>query len=286
MRDFEALYHEMSPEEVEEAVVELSGKAFVDPQTGRSPQEIELLFEYMHGLTTLARHGEAGKVFNALRGIIDDFRQRTSDSTDSLQYFYEWSLLALKLTPESRNAFVSMPLYHELLETFDHGPAELRYRGVQARTQLLRHLEFWLGKDGSLDVLSEEDRDFIRAAREDYEGLHEAALEDCEERGDFLAVVRLYRNAAQYYLLLAKPNDAIVSLKEAIEYLPDTPEYHEADKADLLMQIGQIFVGYKKFQPALKYFEQAREIYESGGEDLEMLAYQAEGWIDEVRKKL
>jgi tetratricopeptide (TPR) repeat protein len=286
MRDFEALYHDMTPEEVAEAVAELETKVQVGPETGRDAAEIESLFEYMQGLKALDRHAEAGKVFGALRGIIDDYRSRMHDSVESLEFFFAWSLLALNLANESRNSFISMPLYHELLTTFDAGPVELRYRGVQARVQLMRHIEIWLGKEGSMGALSEEDTAFVQAARDDYEALHEAAVEDCEAREDFRAVVRLYRNAAQYYLLLQKPNDAIVSLKEAIEYLPDTPDYHEADKADLFLQIGQIFVGYKKYAVALKYFEQARDIYEAGGEELEMLAYQAEGWMDEVRKKL
>ncbi len=286
MRDFEALYHDMAPEEVEEALAELEPRIQLTPTEGRSAKEIESLFEYMQGLSTLNRHAEAAEVFTALRGIIDDYRHRHAEAVDGLEYFYEWSTLALKLTPESRSTFVSMPLYHELLETFDNGPVALRYRGVQARAQLVRHVEFWLDKNGSLENLSEEDQAFIKAARDEYEALHEAAVDDCVEREDFLPVVRLYRNAAQFYLLQQKPNDAIVCLKEAVEYVADTPDYHETDKADLLLQIGQVFLGYTKFDIALRYFDQAYKIYEEAGEDFEIQMYQVEGWMDEARKRM
>jgi tetratricopeptide (TPR) repeat protein len=286
MRDLDALYHDMAPEEVEEAVAALESEVQVLPTEGRSAQEIERLFEYMQGLNTLNRHAEASQVFLALRGIIDDYRARHTDALDGLEYFFEWSMLALKLTTESRSTFVSMPLYYELLETFDDGPVGLRYRGVLARGQLTRHIEFWLSKGGNLASMPEEDQAFVQAARDDYENLHEAAIDDCIERDDNLAVVRLYRNAAQFFLLLQKPNDAIACLKEAVEYLPDTPEYHPTDKADMLLQIGQIFVGYTKYEISLRYFDQAFTIYEAAGDDFEIQMYQVEGWIEEAKRKM
>ncbi len=286
MRDFEALYHDMEPEDVEVHIAQLESKVNVEPQEGRSAPEIDLLFEYMQGLKKLDRHEEASAVFGSLRGIIDDFRKREEGSILGHEYFFEWSMLALSLVTESRSSFVTMHLYRELLETFDNGPETLRYRGVQSRGQLLRHVEYWLGKGGDMEVLEDDDREFIQAARDEYEALSEAAIDDCVDREDYVAVVRLYRNAAQYYLLLKKANEAIVALKEAIEYLPDTPDYHEVDKADMLLQIGQIFLGYGKNEIAIRYFSQAIEIYEKEGEEFEMQVYQAEGWIEEAKKRV
>lgn len=285
MRDFEAQYHEMHEDEIEPHVESLATKVQLEPYTGRSAKDIEELFEYMQGLIVLNRHEAAGKVFNALRPIIDDFRSKDPDGEPGLDYFYEWSLLALRLTPELRTDFVSLPLYRELFETFDQGPLSLRYRGVQSRAQLLRHVDYWIGKGGNLDVLAEEDKAFIEEVRDTYEELSEAAIEEVLERDDYKAGVRLLRNAAQMYLMRQKPNDAIASFKEALEYLPMVPGYHESDSAEILMQLGQIFIGYGKLEVAKRYFTEALDIYERGGEEFEMLALQAEGWLEETIKR-
>jgi tetratricopeptide (TPR) repeat protein len=286
MRDFEAFYTEMNEEDVAPHVQELESQVKLEPATGRSAAEIEILFDYLTGLVVLSRHAEASTVFNALRPIVDDFRENHPQDPEGLDFFFEWSLLALRLTPESRSTFVSLPLYQELFETFDNGPVEQRYRGVQARAQLLRHYDFWQRKGGNPEVLSEEDRQYIQEAIEGYDALSDAALDEVLEREDHVTAIRLLRNAAQFYLMQKQPNDAIAALKEALEYLPLTPKYHVTDTADLQMQLGQIFMAYEKFEVAKRYFMQALETYEDSGEDYEMLAAQAEGWVDEAQRKL
>jgi tetratricopeptide (TPR) repeat protein len=286
MRDFEALYTEMQAEDIEPHVEELEAKIGPKPFSANSPGEIERLFEYMQGLIMLNRHAEASAVFTALRPIIDTYRENHPDSEAALDYFFEWSMLALRLTVESRSTFVSLPLYHELLETFDNGPVALRYRAVQARAQLVRHLDFWIGKGGNPDNLEAEDMAFIRLAKDEYVERSEAAIEEVLEREDYVAAVRLLKNAAQFYLMMNRPNDVIAAFKEALEYVPLTPNYHESDLADIYMQLGQVFMGYKKFDVAKRYFTQARDIYEAGGDDLEMLAFQADGWVEEVSRKI
>lgn len=286
MRDFEAFYIEMQSEDIEKHVQELETQVGAAPYAAETPQGIETLFEYVQGLIMLNRHAEASAVFNSLGPIVDAYRENHPDQDDGLDYFFEWSMLALRLTQESRTAFVTMPLYHELFDTFDNGPVTLRYRGVQARGQLIRHLEFWLGKGGNFENLPEEDRAFIQTARDEYDARSEAAIEEVLEREDYVAAVRLLRNAAHFYLMMNRPNDVIASYKEALEYVPLTPNYHESDSADIYMRLGQVFMGYKKFEVAKRYFIQARDIYEAGGEELEMLAFQADGWVEEVSKKI
>lgn len=286
MRDFEAQYTEMAAEDMEAHVQQLGTSISLSPTQGRTAEEIERMFDYLHGLSQTGQHEAAAKGFTALREIIDDFREREGETAVALEFFFEWSMLAVKVSPESRSTFACMPIYLEMLDTFDEGPEETRYRGVLARGQFLRHIEFWLGRHGSLDVLSEDDRRFIAEVRDQYPDLHEAAVDAAIDREAYEAVVRLFRNGAQAFLLLKRPNDAIRCLKEAIEYLPDTPGFHPSSQADLLMQLGQVFIGYNKLEVALKYFEQAREIYEEAGEDHEMQAYQAEGWIEDVRKRM
>jgi tetratricopeptide (TPR) repeat protein len=286
MRDFEAFYTEMHEEDIAPHVQELEPLVKLEPQAGRTAVEIETLFDYMTGLVMLTRHEEASTVFTALRPMIDDYRETHPDDPEGLEFFFEWSLLALRLTPESRSAFVSLPLYVELFETFDTGPLQLRYRGVQARAQLVRHYDFWMRKGGNPDQLSEEDRQFIQDAIDGYDALSEAALDEVMEREDHVTAIRLLRNAAQFYLMQKRPNDAIAALKEALEYIPHTPKYHITDTADLQMQMGQIFLAFEKYEVAKRYFMQALETYEASGEDYEMLAAQAEGWVDEAQRKM
>ncbi len=156
---------------------------------------------------------------------------------------------------------------------------------MQSRAQLLRHYNYWLGQGGNEELLADEDKEFVQTSIAEYDDTWDAAYEIAEADEDYVIIVKLFRNASQYYLQTQQPNDAIACLKDALEEIPKTPDYHPSDSAELLMQIGQLFMAFKKWDIAIRYFNQALEIYHEGGEELEMLAFQAEGWIEEANKK-
>lgn len=286
MQDFAAYFESLSDAQKETEVRALQTCVAEFPSSGLKSDEIESLFKYMHGLQSQGNIEEAAKIFHSLKPIIDAFRAEAEHEEAGLEYFYEWSTMALVLTPESMKSFVSLPLYQEMLEAFDNGPEKLRYRGVQVRCQLLSHFNFWLNKGGKEEDLEEEDHNFITDSIAEYDDLWELAYEFASANEDHDVLVKIFKNASQYHLIRNEPNDAIGCLKDALEHLPNTQNYQAADSADLLMQIGRLFMAFNKPQIAIRYFNEAIEIYHEGGEDLEMLAFQAEGWIEEAKKKL
>lgn len=286
MADYESRMQQMAPEDVDALIRQYESGLAPDTERPRSTEEVEQLFELMTAHSTQGDHARAGQLFALLRDVITDYRARNVDEEKGLEYLIDWSLLALRFTPESRDEFVCMPIYRELFAAIDAGPASLKYRKVQAQSQLHRHYLYWLNNGGDTEALAEDELAFLQAAEGEYAANLEATLEAYEEAGDNGIMIKLHRNAAQFALMQQQPNDAIRHLKATRDLLPEMEDYHPADLGDVNLEIGRIFMSYKKYEVSLRYFNEALDIYREGGEELEMFAYQAEGWIEEVRKMM
>jgi tetratricopeptide (TPR) repeat protein len=239
----------------------------------------------LHAKTAIGAHEEAAVLFDRLDEAVENYREQGEDEEKGLRYLIEWSLLALRFTPEQRDDFVCMPIYDRLFEALETGPEKLRFQKVRAQLQLIRHYEFWQTKGGKQDKLPPEDLKKLEDAVSTFPEIAEASIEAHLEQEAWDAVIRLNRYATSYYLTNNQPNHGIRLLKSSLEHLPKTEDYHAADSADLHLQLGQIFLQYKKWDVAIKYFRNALAIYDEGGEDLEMFKYQAEGWIEEAEKR-
>jgi tetratricopeptide (TPR) repeat protein len=286
MRNFDEVFQEMDPDKIFDRVEELETELQPDEKKEFPEEEIEGLFELLHGLAATGNHERAAMIFHVLRDAVLDFRSREGiDQEKGLRYLIEWSLLALRFTPEERNSFVCMPIYDDLFAAIETGPESLRFQAVRAQLQLIRHYEFWQGKGGKINKLPEEDREKLENASETFPDAIEAARDDEEEKENWNTLIRLNRYAISFYLGQKQPNEAIRCIKSSLEHLPQSEDYHPADSGDLLLQLGSLFMEYKKWDAAIRYFEQAHQIYEEGGEDLEMFKFQAEGWIEEATKR-
>ncbi|MEM0997888.1 MAG: hypothetical protein AAGN35_12435 [Bacteroidota bacterium] len=285
MRNYDEQFEQMDPEAIFDRVAKLENEVDFSPEKERKGEEIEALFELLHGKTAIGAHEEAAELFDLLDGAVERYRTSGQDAEKGLRYLIEWSLLALRYTPEQRDDFVCMPIYDRLFAAISEGPEKLRFQQVRAHLQMIRHYEFWQGKGGKPERLDEEDRIKLEEAVASFPDSAEATIEAHLEREDWDAVIRLNRYATSFYLGKNRPNDAIRRLKSSLEHLPQTEDYHEADSADLHLQLGRIFLEYKKWDVAIRYFRNARDIYAAGGEELEMFGYQAEGWIEEAEKR-
>ncbi|HHG84059.1 MAG TPA: hypothetical protein ENJ82_04855 [Bacteroidetes bacterium] len=285
MRDYEAEFEQMDVEAIFERVKTLEANLHTATTAPHNAAEIEQMFELLHGFSASGQHEKAAQVFEQLHLAIADYRSQEENQEKALHFLIDWSLQALRFTPEQQDTFVCMPIYTDLFAAIEAGPASMKYQAIRGQLQMIRHYEFWQSKGGNPEKLAEADQATLENAVSSFPEAVEAAIEAEQATETWEALVRLCRYASSFSLSKRKPNDAIGHLKMALQYLPETKEYHIADAADLNMQLGTIFLEYKKYDVAIRYFGQAKSMYESGGEELEMFVFQAEGWVEEAEKR-
>lgn len=285
MRNYEAEFEQMDPDSIVQLVRELEAKLEPTVEKVRTPEEIEQTFELLHGYAAVGQHDKAAEVFDHLHSTIAEFRKRDVDAEKALRFLIDWSLLALRYTPEQRETFVCLPIYKDLFAAIETGPEKMKYQAIRAQLQLIRHFDFWQSQGRNPEALPAEEREMLETAVSSFPETAEAALEKAQADEHWEALVRICRYASSFYLSARKPNEAIRSLKLAIQYIPQTENYHVADAADLNMQLGTVFLEYKKYDVSIKYFQTAKDLYESEGDELEMFAFQAEGWIEEAERR-
>ena len=284
MRDIEQQLQSLDEHEIE-AVASRHREAF----EGKNLQALDAqgltdLAEWMLAADRMGQHEQAANVFHMLNEGVNAYRERFPEDAAAMDPLIALYQFELRYMADSREHFDKWEVYQQLLKEVDEGPAAKRYRGLEIRILLMTAYRQWTGKGGRVDKLPKAAEVFMAEVESGYEALSDAEMEAAEERGDAAAVVSLFRNAAQFYFFAKQPNDAIACLKSALEELPKVPNYVEADSADLLMEIGQVFHTFKKFDVAMKYFQQALEIYERGDESLGMMVAKAEAWIETCKK--
>lgn len=282
----EAQIAELPIEERHQLADELAKKISLDSQKSYSKDEIEELFTFFRLAASVGDHENAGKVFQALQPILHSFFDAGSDPETAIDFLIEWSLLAISITTEKTDRFISMPVYLDLLDVLDNAPEEFQYKRGRVILQLSVHFQQWREKGGVDDDLADEDLSMLEDALELAEELMEEFLNTAEERGKIEEVLLGHRALFRYYLYVQKPNDAVAQMKAIMETLPQTADYHPSQLADAQIVLGQLFSQFKKWQTALKYFTLAKEQFEELGEEYEMNMYQAEGWMEECERHL
>lgn len=248
--------------------------------------QIQAAFEWMHALTQTGEHKLSSAVFHKLETAVQGWHSKHPGDSEAIGFFYEWGLMAIQLTPESKEQFVCIQLYRDLFEAIMEGPVTQHYRAVELKLQLLQHYNFWLERGGKAENLLEEDALMLDDAQPGFEGLYEDITDAAEEREDFDSACKLYRIAARYYFAMDQPNDGIGCLKAILEDLPNTSDYVPAAKGELLIEIGKVFMGFNKPSAALKYFQEAMEVYQTEGEEYEIQFLQAESWKENAIKTM
>jgi tetratricopeptide (TPR) repeat protein len=285
MRDINALIHSMDAETLRARLDALATTFSGHEGSGLGVAEIEDLFEWMLGSAHLGDQDSVLEIYHVLDAAILDYMERHPGSGESYDFLYEWSMVSIRYLQEQRDTFVYLPIYQDLFAALVNAPPTHAHLAVLTRLHLMRHFQHWQSNGGKTNKLSAEELAWIQDMQAGYEEASDTALEQAEARGDVEVVVRLYRDAAQFYFFTQQPNDGIACLKSAVEEMPKVPGYIPADSAHVLMEIGQVFLAFKKPAIALKYFTQAKDIYDASGESLEMEAHRAEGWIDECKKR-
>lgn len=285
MSTFREQLDHMDPEEIAGMSRKYAAELNLEAHEGKSSEEVEKFLEYLYVTMHLGDYEQASEIFATTELAIQDLVKRGEEPQKSMDLWIEWTLLALNFYQEEAQTFVCYPLYKALMDGFDLLDESVSWKRARVRLQLNHHYQHWLEQGGNADALDAEQRSFLEDLGQGFEEEYEQAMTEREEAEDWDALYKLQRSLYRFYIAKRKPNDAISVMKQTLETLPNTEGYHAADSADLNMEIGKVFLQYKKKAVARKYFVTAKEIFETCGEEMEMFVYQAEGWIDEADKK-
>jgi hypothetical protein len=280
MATIESQMESKSPEELTQIAEEGFGKYEFEENKIYSVEEIEEMFRYMYAVTTAEDHEEGSRMLEGLKPALDRLTSEPPISPRVLDLLIEWSLIAIRLTPEDRTDFVCMPIYLDLLESIEKAPEDQHYKQVRVYLQMTYHYNFWLQKGGDQNLLSEEDYEILSTADETFRRLLAEYLESTKAAGNIVGQIALHRMGSRFHINGNKPNEGIEQLKAIAPLLPLAPDYHAADSGDLWLEIGKVFLNFKKYQTAKKYFVMAKEVYDSLGAEWEMISIQADAYID------
>lgn len=250
--------------------------------------EIEFLFDYYYSHHLMGSEiEEENRVLEALRPILENFLMAPENLDKGSDYFIEWGLLVINRLPEMRDSFASLPIYQELFALLEKLPEEKHYKIPQLRLQLIHHYRVWDVTPGTRpDALTEEESRFIKGNAKEFIPQAEKLIALYEKKGDLKARTSVKQSLLRYYLTSGLPEKGIILAEELKTELPSTPEYHPGDLAEIEMDLGRIHTALEKYPEAIKFFNEAKKIYDELGEEWEMFSYKAEGQIENCEARM
>lgn len=294
----------MDPEAIRALVQEMDVKyaEILDDQE-YDASEITEMFNYINAVIFRNEWEKGARILREMKPVIDDyFNDAVSDEAETeptteegeetpeppiekaLSFLVDWHMLSLRFTPETRKDFSDIEHYRELLDAFDLAPPKFRLKEVKAKLQMIHHYNHWLARGGDIDALSDEDYDLLNDMSEEYPDELDQLLEKKRADGEWEDYIEIKRTLHKYYIYRGQVNNAIKTIKELLEVLPHKKDFTAADSGDLQMDLAKIYMNYKKWKTAKKYFKLAQQSYQK--DDLEMFVMQAESWAEEAQKML
>ncbi|MCB9231399.1 MAG: tetratricopeptide repeat protein [Bacteroidia bacterium] len=286
MSQFEKELELKSEEELEALALQFKDKINLETEEILSSEQIREMFHYHSTLLALGEIRSAADLHAAIRPHIDRLIASGNEPEASRDLLTDWVFVLVNTVEEARDSFVSLPHYQEIFAAFDELGDGIYPKKLKTGLQMGHHYKYWITIGGLPENLSDEDREFLEDAADNWVDGVENAIESLEESEEWDKVADLKKAMYRFYLHGKRPNEAIATLKELIEVTPQTSTYHPADVGDLYLDLGKLFTQHSKWAAAIKYFEKAREIYEELGDDFELFTMQAEGWIAEAEKMM
>lgn len=271
-------YEWMEPEEVD-AKVEALYEAYRNiSDDSTNDDELRIIFDLIEGLMFVRDFARLADLFDDARERLDVRLENNPDDELAIDKLVDLNQASIRFLTPTPVRFSERPFYDDIIYRCEGKSGKLELRKKQAEIALVNHYLSWLAIGGETD-----DEELIALAA-NLEDDARAYLEQTAGQPEFRIPYR--RSLAQFYLQNGKPNEAIAQLKAALEEAPTHPQFAPTDVADFNLEIGTILANHNKFEPALKYFETAFDIYENAGENYEIYAHQTEAWIDECRGNL
>jgi tetratricopeptide (TPR) repeat protein len=228
----------------------------------------------------------ASNVLAKLRLALDAALADSPEDESILLAHIEWLHTAIRFVMHNDDDYEEYAYYRQIAAVCNGKKGLLGVRGVQSRLGLVVNYNIWLARGGNPKKLKPEVLQDIQAAETDAFQAAEAKLIELKESGELSFAVGLKRSLMRVKLQLNKPNETAAILRELIDDIPQLPDYHPAELADVWLELGNLYAAFKKFKEAIPCFEQALQYYTEAGEEYEMNAAQAEGLMAECRERM
>ncbi|MCZ2357735.1 MAG: hypothetical protein LC115_13765 [Bacteroidia bacterium] len=246
---------------------------------------IRRIFKLIHALLFLEFYEEAIQKIHQAEEIVYAFLEQTPNATDAIDFAAEWNLLAMRFTAFSKDEFKDYPYFKEIVRLYANHPSGFHIQMVHGYVSLILNYQTWKDKGGDVSKLSENQYQELETLLNSYPKQLQELIQEAHHAGDIEKEVLLNRAVARYASAANNPNLAISCLQALLNILPQYTQHIPSDIADVDMEIAMILVNYKQYSQAKRYFEQAFTGYQALGEDYELFAAQAEGWITECTNK-
>lgn len=245
--------------------------------------DLERLFEYLRLLIYVRdRQPEAVALHKQIKPFAELALNQAPEDDELRLLMIEWHNIGMRLVMQDPDKLSEYPYYAAMQELCGDREGVYAVRKLQARLNLLAYYQNWIANNGAGARLGEAEAAAVEEIEAAFEEEAQARREQWREENypeGFLAAQRLL---ARFYLMNQQPNEGISALKALRDGLPEHPEYHPADVADVNMEIGHILAGFGKYKAAANYFREARETYEAGGEAWEVHAGHAEAMLEDA----
>lgn len=285
--DNENNYQEMNPAEIEKSVESIYNEFKELKPEDFSNEQIDQMVEAVHNALYLGNIDLSANVLELMKPVVYHRIDSTEiASEEALSYMAEWNLLALRFTPMSSEEFAELPYFMEIIYQYEKAEPKFRIMYIQTKLSLILHYLDWINNGGTLNNFSDENRKFLENLEANCENELLKDLDAMREKAELRNAIELSQAMFKFYRAQDKPNEELKMLKFLLVDIEKDEESTKADLADVNMEVAKLLANYEKFDIAQPYFQDAKSLYESLGEEYEMLMYQAEAWVEECAKHI
>lgn len=244
---------------------------------------IERIFLQLSNVMYLIAMGQlepAIEQLHAARERLDQGLESTPEDEDLLSLLVEWNYLAMRLEISKLDEFVELPYYQELIRVTKGAKGHLALHHWRGKLGLINNLRFWQQQGGDLSTIDDESSAYLSKIEQKLEDEVSDAIDQMRKAGELELAVPLQRTLARFYLQLGRLEQALSELQMLAKHLDENDPTPATDVADVLLELGQLQLQAGQLGPAKENLGRAKALFESAGDDFEILAAQAEGLME------
>ncbi|MFW5658508.1 MAG: hypothetical protein ACOCZ8_00875 [Bacteroidota bacterium] len=231
-------------------------------------------------LIAMAQLAPAIEQLHAARERLDEGLETMPEDEDLISLLVEWNYLAMRLEISKLDEFVEFAYYEEIIRVTENGKGHLALHHWRGKLGLINNLRFWQQQGGDLSDIDSESSAYLDEIEQTLEDEVSNAIDQLRAVGETELAVPLQRTLARFYLQMGRLEEALSELQLLAKRLDEDDITPATDVADVLLELGQLQLQAGQLGPAKANLGRAKALFESSGEDFEILAAQAEGLME------
>lgn len=219
---------------------------------------------------------------NPLQGALEMAEQGSDTHTPLIELKLEWNTLVMRFLSPRTDEFSEYPYFAEGIALTDKATGMLHMRHLQLKLGLVNNYLQWLTMGGNREALPDAQRAYLNELYQNIEQDTRASIKRFEEADEYSYSIPLKRSLGRFLMQTTQHKAGFELLEEVVKDIAQHPDYSTTDEADLRMEVGQLLAHFEQTERALEHFRTAHTQYQAAGEDFEIFAAQAEGWVEEL----